>query len=48
MMNEISNQAVQYPWTYYPEFFQAITSNVKGFYYNPSIYGTIEYFAALN
>lgn len=48
MMNEISNQAVQYLWTYYPEFFQAITSNVKGFYYNPSIYGTIEYFAALS
>jgi len=48
MMNEISNQEVQYLWTYYPAFFQAITSNVRGFYYNPSIYGTIEYFAALS
>lgn len=48
MMNEISNQEVQYLWTIYPAFYQAITSNVKGFYYNPSIYGTIEYFAALS
>jgi len=48
MMNEISNQEVQYLWTVYPAFYQAITSNVKGFYYNPSIYGSIEYFAALS
>jgi ABC-type transport system substrate-binding protein len=48
MMNEISNQEVQYLWTIYPTFYQAMTSNVKGFYFNPSIYGTIEYFAALS
>ena len=48
MMNSISNQEVQYLWTIYPTFYQAITSNVKGFYFNPSIYGTIEYFAALS
>jgi peptide/nickel transport system substrate-binding protein len=48
MMNEISNQEVQYLWTLYPAFYQPITSNVKGFYFNPSVYGTIEYFAALS
>ncbi len=48
LMNKISNQEVQYLWTVYPEFVQPITSNVKGLTFNPAIYGTIEYFAALS
>jgi hypothetical protein len=47
MMNRISNDAVQYLWTVYPEFVQPVTSNVRGLYYNPAIFGTIEYFATL-
>lgn len=48
LMNEISNQEVQYLWTVYPEFVQPMTSNVKGLIYNPAIYGTIQYFAELS
>ncbi len=52
MMNEISNQEVQYLWTLYPSWITVMTSNVQGFYYNPSIYtetggGMPEYFAIL-
>jgi hypothetical protein len=35
-MNAVSNNAVYQEWTYYPKLFFAITSNVQGFYYNPS------------
>ena len=53
-MNIIANQAVMYLWTYYPlggfpdTGCVAITSNVAGFYWNPStiLYGP--YFAALS
>ncbi|MDA4131086.1 MAG: hypothetical protein OK457_09970, partial [Thaumarchaeota archaeon] len=53
MMNKISNQAVQYLWTIYPSWITVMTSNVQGFYYNPSIYtesggGMPEYFATLS
>ena len=46
-MNSLGNQLVMYLWTNYPEFFQPVTSNVHGLTYNPGIFGTIEYFAAL-
>ena len=48
LMNQISNEEVQYLWTIYPEFIQPITSNVRGLTYNPAIYGTIEYFAYIS
>ena len=47
LMDEIANQDVQYLWTFYPEFFIPVTSNVHGIYYNAAVYGTIQYFAAL-
>jgi peptide/nickel transport system substrate-binding protein len=46
-MNEIGNQEVMYLWTIYPATFQPITSNIHGFYYNPSEFGNIPYFASL-
>ncbi|HZW85755.1 MAG TPA: ABC transporter substrate-binding protein [Nitrososphaerales archaeon] len=52
-MNTIANQQVMYLWTFYSTNYVVMTSNVQGFYYNPSLYtaagGGIapEYFAAL-
>jgi len=34
-MNELGNQAIMYLWTYYPQVFAVLTSNVHGYYYNP-------------
>jgi hypothetical protein len=36
-MNEIANQDVMYLWTFDTTNFITMTSNVQGFYYNPSI-----------
>ena len=36
-MNEIANQGVMYLWTFDTTNFITMTSNVQGFYYNPSI-----------
>jgi len=36
-MNEIANQEVMYLWTFDTTNFITMTSNVQGFYYNPSI-----------
>jgi hypothetical protein len=50
-MNILANQQVMYLWTFYPttawtgSAVAAITSNVHGYYYNPSTEGA--YFAAL-
>ncbi len=37
LMNQIANQNVMYLWTQYPIEFLAMTSNVQGFYFNPSL-----------
>ncbi|MDA4121134.1 MAG: ABC transporter substrate-binding protein [Thaumarchaeota archaeon] len=37
-MNQIANQAVMYLWTFYSTNYVVMTSNVHGFYYNPSLY----------
>ncbi len=47
-MNTIANQAVMYLWTFYPETFYAYTSNVQGFFWNPSTIVDGPYFAALS
>ena len=47
LMNIIGNQQVMYLWTIYPSIFQPITSNVQGYYFNPSEFGNIPYFATL-
>jgi len=36
-MNELANQAVEYIWVNHPETVAVITSNVKGFAYNPAL-----------
>jgi ABC-type transport system substrate-binding protein len=36
-MNQIANNMVMYLWTFYTTNFMTMTSNVQGFYYNPSI-----------
>jgi ABC-type transport system substrate-binding protein len=36
-MNELANQAVEYVWVNHPETVAVITSNVKGFSYNPAL-----------
>jgi len=36
-MNTLANSMVMDFWTYYPDLFFAVTSNVQGFIYNPSI-----------
>ena len=48
-MVELANQKVMALWTFYPAIVVVMTSNVKGFYFNPAIYTTGEpqYFAAL-
>jgi ABC-type transport system substrate-binding protein len=38
LMNQIANQAVMYLWTFYSTNYTVMTSNVQGFYYNPSLY----------
>ena len=49
IMNQIANDEVMYLWTFYPANFDAITSNIKGLYFNPSIYDVPlgYYFASL-
>jgi ABC-type transport system substrate-binding protein len=49
-MAALSNQAITDIWTFYPDIYMAMTSNVHGFYFNPAIYTTGEpqYFAALS
>jgi ABC-type transport system substrate-binding protein len=44
-MNTIANNEVMYLWTFNSETFATITSNVQGFYFNPSIAGI--YFPSL-
>lgn len=52
-MNTLSNQEVQYLWQVYPVNFVTMTSNVQGFYFNPSLSTAAasgvgpEYFATL-
>lgn len=52
-MNLLANQGVMYLWTFYSTNYVVMTSNIQGFYYNPSLYtaagGGIgpEYYAAL-
>jgi len=36
-MNILSNQIVMYQWTLNPEYFYVMTSNIHGFFYNPSL-----------
>jgi peptide/nickel transport system substrate-binding protein len=38
LMNTIANQDVMYLWTFYSTNYTIMTSNVQGFYYNPSLY----------
>lgn len=48
-MAALSNKDVSDIWTFYPDIYMVMTSNVQGFYFNPAIYTTGEpqYFAAL-
>jgi ABC-type transport system substrate-binding protein len=48
-MSALGNTQVSDIWTFYPEIYMVMTSNVQGFYFNPAIYTTGEpqYFAAL-
>jgi ABC-type transport system substrate-binding protein len=48
-MATLGNKMVMDIWTFYPEAYIVMTSNVHGFYFNPAIYTTGEppYFAAL-
>jgi ABC-type transport system substrate-binding protein len=48
-MNMLANEEVMYLWTFYPYSFTVMTSNVHGFYFNPSLAQepTGFYFAAL-
>ncbi len=48
-MNELANENVMYLWTFYPQAFIVMTSNVHGFYFNPSLaqMPTGFYFASL-
>ncbi len=48
-MVNVGNQRVMDISTFYPEIYMVMTSNVQGFYFNPSIYTTGEpqYFATL-
>lgn len=36
LMNQIANNMVMYLWTFYPLNFYVMTSNIHGFFYNPS------------
>ncbi|HYB66984.1 MAG TPA: hypothetical protein VEC43_01545, partial [Candidatus Acidoferrales bacterium] len=44
-MNALANQAVMYLWTWYPQIFITMTSNVQGFFWNPSTIVDGPYFA---
>jgi len=48
-MNTLANQMVMYLWEDYVQEFQPITSNVQGFFFNPSLGGTFmpQYYASL-
>jgi ABC-type oligopeptide transport system substrate-binding subunit len=48
-MTALQNKLVMDIWTYYPDMYTVMTSNVHGYYFNPAIYTTGEpqYFAAL-
>lgn len=48
-MSQLGNREVVDIATFYPEIYMVMTSNVRGFYFNPAIYTTGEpqYFAAL-
>ena len=48
-MAQLSNQDVSDVWTFYPDIYMVMTSNVHGFYFNPAIYtvGEPQYFAYL-
>jgi hypothetical protein len=46
-MDYIGNQAVMYLWTFFPKFFQPTTTNIHGYYFNPSLFGDVQYFAGL-
>lgn len=48
-MVALGNKEVMDVWTFYPEIYMVMTSNVHGFYFNPAIYTTGEpqYFATL-
>jgi ABC-type transport system substrate-binding protein len=49
-MAALGNKDVSDIWTFYPDIYMVMTSNVQGFYFNPAIYTTGEpqYFAALS
>jgi hypothetical protein len=49
-MAALGNRDVTDIWTFYPDIYMVMTSNVQGFYFNPAIYTTGEpqYFAALS
>jgi hypothetical protein len=55
-MNTLANKEVMYLWTFYPLCYIVSTSNVQGYYYNPSLSSSRpglgvagpEYFAALS
>ncbi len=49
-MSALGNKDVSDIWTFYPDIYMVMTSNVQGFYFNPAIYTTGEpqYFAALH
>ncbi|MHB8566037.1 MAG: ABC transporter substrate-binding protein [Nitrososphaerales archaeon] len=44
-MNILANNMVMYLWLYYPSTFTVMTSNVQGYFYNPSVVGF--YFASM-
>jgi ABC-type transport system substrate-binding protein len=45
-MNTLANQAVMYLWTWYPAFVEVFTSNIQGFFWNPSTIVDGPYFAS--
>jgi hypothetical protein len=47
-MNTLANQAVMYLWTWYPQFFYVMTSNIQGWYWNPSLLTDGPIFAVLS
>ncbi|HXY83766.1 MAG TPA: ABC transporter substrate-binding protein [Candidatus Saccharimonadales bacterium] len=48
-MARLGNSAVMDIWTFYPDIYMVMTSNIQGFYFNPAIYttGQPQYFASL-
>ena len=49
-MAALANKDVSDIWTFYPDIYMVMTSNIQGFYFNPAIYTTGEpqYFAYLS